>query len=60
MLVVGPRDLPADGHVTVWIDTGSGPGYEITVAATDLDMVDSDQGNSNDRIYSLAIRECDG
>jgi hypothetical protein len=59
LVVVGPRELPSDGHVTVWIDTGSGPGREITVPVNDLDLADVNRGDCAGT-YVLGERECDG
>ncbi|BEL06411.1 hypothetical protein Q0Z83_046020 [Actinoplanes sichuanensis] len=61
ILVVGPRDLPADGLVSVWIDSGSGPGYTRQVRATDLSLSSKhDDGRDDDAIYALTLAECDG
>ncbi|MEV6300395.1 hypothetical protein AB0M02_13400 [Actinoplanes sp. NPDC051861] len=60
MLVVGPSKLPPDGDVRVWMDTGSGPGYEFAVPVKDLGVVNDDQADDRGRVYSLTERECDG
>jgi hypothetical protein len=60
VLVVGPRKLPADGQVTVWVDAGSGPGYEIAVPVRDLAPVEDNHGDEAARTYQVAVRECEG
>jgi hypothetical protein len=58
--VVGPRHLPSAGTVRVWIDAGSGPGYDIEVRPEDLTPDPHDDGLTDRAVYSLTIRECRG
>ncbi|MEV4280378.1 hypothetical protein [Actinoplanes xinjiangensis] len=61
ILVAGPRELPPAGLVSVWFDTGSGPGYSCQVWVADLEVSDEhDDGRSSHAIYALAIVECNG
>lgn len=58
ILVVGPRELPDDGPVRVWMDTGSGAGAMVMVAARDLRVADLDDGQGASATYALRVREC--
>lgn len=58
--VVGPRELPEQGLVTVWFDTGSGPGYQRQVWAQDLRPAFPADDQSSAGIYRLSLVECDG
>ncbi|MDG4791387.1 hypothetical protein O7626_36765 [Micromonospora sp. WMMD1102] len=58
--VVGPRELPADGRVRVWTDSGSGHGHEITVCAEHLMLSVLDSGTGETAIYDLRIFYCRG
>lgn len=49
--VVGPRELPKDGPVRVWIDGGSGPGHKIEVRPADLAPSELDDGRGPTAIY---------
>ena len=60
ILAVGPRELPDDGLIQVWVDSGSGSGHEITVPATDLAVAEQDDGRGTSAIYALRVRECRG
>lgn len=60
ILVVGPRELPSEGEVRVWLDTGSRSGYEISVPARDLTVADMDDGKGTSAVYALRERECRG
>lgn len=53
VLTVGPRRLPTDGWVNVWIDTGSGPGYVRQVCSDRLTLADADDGAGESAIYHL-------
>ena len=50
---VGPRQLPAHGRVSVWIDTGSGPGYQREVCVSRLTLAEFDDGEGDSAIYHL-------
>lgn len=58
--VVGPRPLPADGPVRVWVDSGSGWGHNIEVAREYLVLSRSDDGQGSTAIYDLAVFFCRG
>ncbi len=60
MLVMGPKELPPDGRVTVWVDSGSGPGHEVTVPVNDLGVTDGGPADGREAIHVLGDRECDG
>lgn len=60
ILVEGPRELPPAGLVNVWFDTGSGPGYQRQVWATDLRPAFQDEGQGPSAIYTLHLAECRG
>jgi hypothetical protein len=60
ILAVGPRDLPADGLIQVWLDSGSGSGHEVVVSAPDLAVADLDDGQGRSALYTLRVRECRG
>jgi hypothetical protein len=60
ILVEGPRELPPAGLVSVWFDTGSGPGYSRQVWATDLRPAFQDDGRGESAIYRLNLAECRG
>jgi hypothetical protein len=53
ILTVGPRPLPANGMVPVWIDTGSGPGYERQVHVDQLFLAADDDGQGDSAVYEL-------
>ncbi|MEU4163439.1 hypothetical protein [Actinoplanes sp. NPDC026670] len=53
VLTVGPRHLPADGWASVWLDTGSGPGYVRRVRSDRLTLADADDGDGDSAIYHL-------
>jgi hypothetical protein len=53
VLTVGPRALPASGTVPVWIDTGSGWGYERPVDVGQLALADIDDGQGDSATYVL-------
>lgn len=54
ILVVGPRELPGYGTVSVWIDAGSGAGGQrVTVPVSDLRVAELDDGQGRTAIYSL-------
>ncbi|GGK00476.1 hypothetical protein GCM10010123_32980 [Pilimelia anulata] len=56
ILAVGPRELPADGIVRVWVDTGSGCGREIAVTADRLVIADLDNGRGTSAVYAFIRR----
>ncbi|MEV6845030.1 hypothetical protein [Actinoplanes sp. NPDC051411] len=58
VLVVGPRELPDDGFVRVWIDSGSTAGAEIPVPAANLTLADEDDGRGSAAVYALHARQC--
>lgn len=60
ILVAGPHELPRAGLVNVWFDTGSGPGYQRQVWASDLRPVCPADDRGSAGIYRLALVECDG
>jgi hypothetical protein len=60
MLAVGPRNLPDDGWVRVWVDSGSAAGREIPVPVESLRLADLDDGRSGSAIYTIDIRTCRG
>lgn len=53
VLAVGPRPLPAEGTAVVWIDTGSGPGYQREVAVSQLSLAPVDDGHGPCGYYLL-------
>ncbi|MEU4164851.1 hypothetical protein [Actinoplanes sp. NPDC026670] len=53
ILTVGPRNLPANGLVRVWIDIGSGPGYMREVRCDQLTLADEDDGEGDSAVYRL-------
>lgn len=55
MLAVGPRELPDDGMVRVWVDHGSGAGHEITVPVRHLVLAELDNGSGTTAIYALGV-----
>jgi hypothetical protein len=56
--VVGPRLLPTDGDVHVWLDTGSGFGYARRATVDQLALNPSlDDGEGETAIYDLALPE---
>jgi hypothetical protein len=56
--VVGPRPLPADGDVDVWMDTGSGFGYARRATVDQLALnPSSDDGEGEAAIYDLTLPE---
>ncbi|MGX7669968.1 hypothetical protein [Plantactinospora sp. DSM 117369] len=60
ILVVGPRELPADGRVRVWVDSGSGSGQNIEVCAEHLMLSVRDTGEGSTAIYDLRVFFCKG
>lgn len=60
VLVVGPRELPRNGQVEVWIDAGSGAGYETMVPSDLLALSSLDDGEGVSAIYELRVRQCAG
>ncbi|MEQ4302707.1 hypothetical protein ABNF97_15115 [Plantactinospora sp. B6F1] len=58
--VVGPRELPADGKVQVWTDSGSGHGHEIRVCTEHLMLSVLDSGDGATAIYDLRVFYCRG
>ena len=50
---VGPRPLPDSGTARVWIDTGSGPGYEREVTVDRLTLAPDDDGHGPCGYYIL-------
>lgn len=55
ILAIGPRELPANGVVTVWLDAGSGSsGQRITVSVKDLQVAKLDSGHGMSAIYELS------
>jgi len=60
ILAVGPRDLPDNGLIQVWVDSGSGSGHEIMVPAADLAVAEQDDGHGASAIYAFHVRECRG
>lgn len=57
ILAVGPRDLPTDGTVQVWIDSGNTVGRNISVPVDELQVADMDDGESDAAIYVLGVPE---
>lgn len=64
ILAVGPRELPDDGMVWVWVDTDSRAGHEVAVPVPvpvrDLVLAELDDGQGTSAIYALQVRECQG
>ncbi|MFY1670850.1 hypothetical protein ACN27G_12910 [Plantactinospora sp. WMMB334] len=60
VMVVGPRTLPADGPVKVWIDLGSGPGRELLVRSEHLRLSVQDSGDGPTALYDLRVFFCRG
>lgn len=58
--VVGPRELPKNGQARVWIDSGSGPGHQISVRPEDLTLSELDDGQGRTAIYNLRTYHCRG
>lgn len=57
--VVGPRELPSNGRVRVWMDSGSGPGFEMKVLPEHLTLAESDDGQGAQAVYDLTVFYCD-
>lgn len=53
IVVVGPRKLPRDGRVRVWMDSGSGGGSHIDVLPQHLALAESDSGEGTVALYNL-------
>jgi hypothetical protein len=53
ILTVGPRELPTEGKVRVWIDIGSGPGYMRDVPVDRLTLAEGDDGQGKSAVYRL-------
>ena len=53
ILTVGPRVLPEDRWVRVWIDTGSGPGSVRKVPTERLTLAEVDDGEGPHAFYRL-------
>lgn len=51
--VAGPRPLPEEGTAVVWIDTGSGPGYQREVDVSQLSLSPIDDGHGPCGYYLL-------
>ena len=52
ILAIGPRDLPANGMVQVWMDAGSGAtGQRVTVPIKCLTLSDRDRGEGLTALY---------
>ena len=60
VFAVGPRELPEDGLVRVWIDAGSAFGRDILVRVGDLQMAGDDDGQGTSATYALLVRTCQG
>ena len=60
VLVVGPRELPESGTVTVWVDAGSTSGQTIAVRVRDLRLAEADDGGGDTALYSLRAYDCQG
>ncbi|GAA4924248.1 hypothetical protein [Actinoplanes utahensis] len=51
---MGPRELPCDGWVDVWIDSGAGPGHTRRVRTCRLELAaDLDDGQGTSAFYML-------
>ncbi|MFY1704691.1 hypothetical protein ACN28G_23680 [Micromonospora sp. WMMA1923] len=56
ILAVGPRELPQNGTVQVWVDAGSGSsGQRIVVPVTSLQPDDNDHGEGKTALYILRM-----
>ncbi|MDG4764577.1 hypothetical protein O7632_10750 [Solwaraspora sp. WMMD406] len=53
VLVVGPRQLPEDSVVKVWIDSGSTGGGTIQVRRDRLTLAEIDSGEGSVAIYQM-------
>lgn len=60
ILAVGPRELPDEGTVLVWLDSGSGTGHEVPVPVGHLQVAEMDDGQGASAIYALSARACRG
>lgn len=59
VLLVGPRELPEDGVVEVWADSGSGGrGQELRVPVQDLKLAEIDDGRGRSAVYELRTYHC--
>lgn len=54
IVVVGPRKLPKEGRVRVWMDSGSGGGAHIGVLPEHLVLAECDDGTGTVALYNLA------
>lgn len=53
IVVVGPRELPEEGRVRVWMDSGSGGGSHVEVLPEHLALAECDDGNGTVALYNL-------